>query len=233
MIHLDSRKQGAVEAVERRFAATWSAADGVAPDAWLSVEGRRIAVVVSAIDAGPVRRGAAPRLRFDKVALRLVRQLEATLSPDIPDGEAVILTVTAPIRLAGQTAAALADMVGDGMAGGAPLDLHEVVCGNQIRARRVDGVSRRAPKVIGFVHNPGPGQAEALLTVTQCLLRGLGAADDLPSGHEAERWLVIADPQGAAPLKTWGQVLDQLAIQGGPAKILLAGPGGRVEILAE
>ena len=41
------------------------------------------------------------RLRFDKVMVRLAGQLKAALGGSVPDGEAVIFTVTAPIKLPG------------------------------------------------------------------------------------------------------------------------------------
>jgi hypothetical protein len=51
------------------------------------------------------RLGAAKlRLRFDKVALRLVGGLKAALASVVPEGETVAFTITAPIRLPAKTA---------------------------------------------------------------------------------------------------------------------------------
>ena len=47
-----------------------------------------------------------PRLRFDKVALRLVADMAVAVREASPTGVIVIVTVTAPIRLASRTAAA-------------------------------------------------------------------------------------------------------------------------------
>lgn len=90
------------------------------------------------------------RLRFDKVVVRLVGRLKTALADRVPDGEALIFTCTAPIRLPGKTAAALEELA-RGLGNG---ELRETVHSNQVRVRRVIGVPPNRPKVLGFVHNP-------------------------------------------------------------------------------
>ena len=109
MSQLGEQGRAAIEAVARRFSATWETGDGESPDAFLTIAGERIALDVAVIDQMFAKRGdlTKPRLRFDKVALRLVRDLQAVLSEAVPDGEAVVLTVTAPIREPAKTAAEL------------------------------------------------------------------------------------------------------------------------------
>ena len=67
-----------------------------------------------AIDADTIEReiiarleAAKLRLRFDKVALRLVGGLKAALASVVPEGETVVFTISAPIRLPAKTAVAL------------------------------------------------------------------------------------------------------------------------------
>jgi hypothetical protein len=56
-------------------------------------------------------RAAKVRLRFDKVALRLVGRLKAALASAVPEGQTVIFTISAPIRLPGKTVEALETMM--------------------------------------------------------------------------------------------------------------------------
>jgi hypothetical protein len=109
-----------------------------------------------AIDADTVEReiiarlrAAKLRLRFDKVALRLVGGLKAALASDVPEGQTVVFTITAPIRLPGKTAQALEKMV----RGATDVERREVVRDNEVRTRRLTGVPKHMPKVLGFVHN--------------------------------------------------------------------------------
>ena len=111
MSKLRKQEQAAIEVVARHFSATWEKGDGDSPDAYVTIAGKRIAVEVTAIKQRIAERGdlTKPRLRFDRVALGLVGGLQAALSEFVPDGQTVILTITAPIRLPSKTAAALED----------------------------------------------------------------------------------------------------------------------------
>ncbi len=128
-----------------------------------------------AIDADTVEReiiaqlGAAKlRLRFDKVALRLVGGLKAALASAVPDGETVVFTISAPIRLPAKTAVALRPLLRDGPTGGERL---EIVHGNEVRTRRLKSVPEHMPKVLGFVHNL-ESDASAILAVVEARLLG-------------------------------------------------------------
>jgi len=93
-------------------------------------------------------------LRFDKVAIRLVTRLREALTPDVPAGTSVIVTVTAPIRLAAKTTTGLEEKIRALLARRSARDTKATVHGNRVRIRIVRGRPRRAPKLIGFVHNP-------------------------------------------------------------------------------
>lgn len=113
-----------------------------------------------------------PQLRFDKVALRLVADVQTALRDAVPDGMAVAFTVTAPIRLRAKTTAALAELVRTQLARQpARLDLRETIHGNGVRASLVRASADVAPKVIGFVHNPGT-DPDVLIATTAALLHG-------------------------------------------------------------
>lgn len=112
-----------------------------------------------------------PRLRFDKVALRFLSTVKESLSEAVPDGKTVVLTITAPIRVASKTATELdikirARLARDSL----KTDLCDRVQGNHVRVRILSS-PKGAPKVLGFVHNPAPGAAEVLLNTTQSLLK--------------------------------------------------------------
>ena len=235
MSGLGKRERAAMNSVARHFSATWEAGGG-APAAWLTVGGRRIAVEVAAIRRrAPGLEGAArPRLRFDRVVLRLVGDLQAALSAAVPDGQAVVVTVTAPIRLPGKTADALTSMIRDRLARRpARIEVADTICGNRVRIRLVKGATAGASKLIGFVHNPDT-DPDALLEMTQSLLQHIGTATGRPAPGKlaGDRWLVVADEDGLPHVGTYRHVHDQIAVPAGFKKILMVLPGGRVEVLA-
>ncbi len=110
-----------------------------------------------AIDADTVEReiiarltAAKFRLRFDKVALRFVDGLKAALADVVPEGETVVFTITAPIRLPAKTAQAV-----ESIARSCPPDgeRRETVHDNEVRTRRLSGTQKHMPRALGFVHN--------------------------------------------------------------------------------
>jgi hypothetical protein len=104
------QERTAIEAVARRFSATWKKASHP-PDAYVIVAGKRVAVDITTLKRRVTGHGNAAklRLRFDRVAIRLIERLQATLEETVPDGMTVLVTITAPIRLPSKTAAALED----------------------------------------------------------------------------------------------------------------------------
>jgi hypothetical protein len=128
-----------------------------------------------AIDADKVEReiiarlGAAKlRLRFDKVALRLVGRVKAALAEAIPEGETVVFTISAPIRLPAKTAMALDQLLRDERMDG---ERREIIHGNEARARRLKGVPKHMPKILGFVHSV-ESDASAILALAEARLLG-------------------------------------------------------------
>jgi hypothetical protein len=94
------------------FSATWEKGSDP-PDAYITVAGKRVAVDITTLKRRGTGLGnaAKPRLRFDRVATRLIERLQATPGESVPDGMTVLLTITAPIRLPSKTAASLEDKI--------------------------------------------------------------------------------------------------------------------------
>jgi hypothetical protein len=115
---------------------------------------------------------AGLRLRFDKVVVRLVNGLKIALAEVVPEDQAVIFTLTAPIKLPAKTAAAIEALVRDGPPAG---EVRSTICGNKIRLRRIAGVAGEMPRLIGFVHNPD-SDAAVILALAEARLRGRAVA---------------------------------------------------------
>jgi hypothetical protein len=110
----------------------------------------------------PNKAVAQPRLRYDKVAIRLVNQVRDAVCESVPDGRAVIFTVTAPIRQPSKTACALAERIRETLASlPAHPEVAEVIHGNHVRIWIVAG-KKLTSNVIGLVHNPGANAKELL-----------------------------------------------------------------------
>src|ERR1700694_3660956 len=155
MRDLKKQERTAIEAVARRFSATWENGSDP-PDAYIMVARERVAVDITTLKRRGTGQGnaAKPRLRFDKVATRVIERLQATLGETVPDGMTVLLTITAPIRLPSKTAAALEDKIQTLLGRGSPgRDEKDTVHGNRVKIRLLRGESAQAPKMIGFVHN--------------------------------------------------------------------------------
>jgi hypothetical protein len=234
MSGLRKHERAALEAVARHFSATWEKGEGP-PDAYLTIARKRVAVEVTTIKqriADPGGR-TTPRLRFDRVALGLVRRLQARLCESVPDGKTVILTITAPIRVPAKTAAALENKIRTSLSRrSAPMEDRDTIHGNQIRVRLVKGGSRRTPKVIGFVHNPNsdPG---VLLCITHSLIECIGAkaGKGTPGRSAGDRWLVLAGEDRLSHIEPYRHACSQLSIPTDFKKVLLVLAGGRIETL--
>ncbi len=233
----DTKKQErtALEAVARRFSATWEQGSDP-PGAHLMVAGKPVAVQVANLKSrGSGQDDAAkPRLRFDKVATRLLDRLQAALGETVPAGMTVVLTVTAPIRLASKTTAALEDraltLLGRGSA---RRDVTYLIHGNRVRIRLLRDQSERAPKVIGFVHNSDSDPLR-LLNMTRDLLQIISAEVGRRATRLAcDRWLVVITAGGIGCVEAYRYICSQVRMATEFRKILMVFGDGRVEVLAE
>jgi hypothetical protein len=186
----------------------------------MKIDGRRVAINVMTL-----RAVQEPRLRFDRVAIGLVRRLQTALSRSVPDGNTVIVTVTAPIWQDSKTGAVLEERIGRLLAG-RRTQLNATIYGNRIQVRVLKGGGRRTSKLLGFVHNPKPDPS-ILFDVTRSLLACIGSGKRPAS---ADRWLIIAHQDGLAPFETARQVC--LALRAGSVfKRILVADGEGVRVL--
>jgi hypothetical protein len=177
--------------------------------------------------------GARIRLRFDKVVVGLVGHLEKALSPLVPDKTSVLVTVTAPIRIAGKTAVALEEDAKALLARGqAPLERRAKINGNRTRIRVVRSPSSVAPKVLGFVHNADTDPA-LLLDLACGLIEVVGAvaANARPPVRSGERCIVLGSEARTKHAQAYRYIWSRLRLPKGIDKRLRVLEDGRLRVL--
>jgi hypothetical protein len=233
MRDLKKQERIAIEAVARRFRATWEKGSDP-PDAFVIVARKRVAVDIVTLKRRGTGQGnaAKPRLRFDKVATKLIERLQATLGKTVPDGTTVLLTITAPIRLPSKTAASLEDKIETLLGRGSPgRDEQDTIHGNRVQIRLLRDESERAPKMIGFVHN-SDSDPLLLLNLTRELLALFSTEPGRRAPHFAgDRWLVVISAAGSSCLEAYRYVYSQLRMATNFKQILIVFGDGRVGIL--
>jgi hypothetical protein len=235
MRDLNKRERAAIETVAKRFSATWE--KGSDPrDVYILVAGKRVAVEIATLKWRRTLavNAAKPRLRFDKVATRLIEVLQAALGETVPDGTIVLLTITAPIRLASKTAAALGGKLHTILGRESPSrDEKIAIHGNRVQIRVLRGAPERAPKMVGFVHNPDSDPLLLLNTTSELLeliSTDVGGRTLMVAG---DRWLVVIGENGISFLQVYRYIFSQLRRASDFTKILMVFGDGRVEILTE
>jgi hypothetical protein len=235
MGELKKHERTAIEAVARRFSAAWESG-GDPPDAYITVAGKRVAVDITTLKRRGTGQGSAakPRLRFDKVVIRLMERLQTTLGETVPDGLTVVLTITAPIRLPAKTAAALEDKIQTLLGRRSPgRDEKDTIHGNHVQIRLLKVEPGRAPKVIGFVHN-ADSDSLLLLNMTREMLELTG--DD--AGRRAprvagDRWLVVISAGKSSCLEAYRHIYSRLHLATEYKKVVMVFGDGHVEMLTE
>lgn len=239
MRDLKKQERAAIEAVARRFSATWGKGSDSA-GAYIKVDGKQVAVDIATLKQhGPGQgKSAKPHLRFDKVVTRLMEHLRATLGETVPNDKTVAVTVTAPIRLASKTGAALEERIQSFIGRESERrDEKHTIHGNRVRIRILNNGSGQAPKLIGFVHNSDTDPL-LLLNMTRELLELLSAEVGkrtsrlAPKGAE-ERWLVVISARGSSCLEAYRHIYSQLPMATGYEKVLMEFCDERVEALTE
>jgi len=230
---LKKQEQTAIEAVARRFSATWDKG-GHPPDAYIMVAGKRVAVDIATLKRRGTGRGNTVELhlRFDKVATRLIERLQANLGVTVPDGMTVLLTITAPIRLPSKTAAALEDKIKTLLGRKSPgSDKKDTIHGNRVRIRFLRDESGRAPKMIGFVHN-SDSDPLLLFAMTRELLELVSAeAGRRTPRLAADRWLAVISARGTSCLEAYRHIYSQLRMATDVKEVLMVFGDGPVGML--
>src|SRR5580658_3532964 len=232
MRDLKKQERTAIEAVARRFSATWEKGSDP-PYAYIMVAGKRVAVDITTLHRRGTKGNAAkPRLRFDKVATRLMERLQATLGETVPDGMTVLLTITAPIRLPSKTAASLEDKIETLLGRESPgRDEKDTIHGNRVQIRLLRHKSERASKMIGFVHN-SDSDPLLLLNMTRELLELISAeVGRRESRLRGDRWLVVISAEESSFLEAYCYIYSQLRMATDFNKALIVFRDGHVEVL--
>ena len=233
MTDLNKQQRTAIETVAKRFSATWEKGSDF-PDAYIIVAGKRVAVDIATLKyRGALAVNAAkPRLRFDKVATKLIERLQAALGETVPDGMTVLLSITAPIRLASKTAAALEGKIPTVLERESPSrDEKITIHGNRVQIRVLRDAPERAPKMVGFVHNPDSDRL-LLLNMTSELLELISTDVGFRATRLAgDRWLVVISERDISFLELYRYICSQLRKATDFKKILMVFGDGRVEML--
>ena len=231
MRDLNKQEQTAIEAVARRFSATWVKGNDP-PDAYIIIAGERVAVDIATLKwrGAPHGSAAKPRLRFDRVATRLIEGLQAILGEAVPDGMTVLLTITAPIRLPSKTAAALKGKIQTLLGRESPgRDEKTTIHGNRVQIRVLMGAS--APKMIGFVHN-SDSDPLLILNMTRELLERISAEAGMRATRvPGDRWLVLISAGDISWLEVYRYIYSQLRMTTDFKKILIVFGDGSVGTL--
>jgi len=231
----DPRKlaRAAIEAVAKEFSATFEEGDDPSV-AYIMAGGKRVAVEIRALKLRGVGwdNSSRPHLRFDKVAIRLIERLKTTFDETVPKGVTVVFTITAPIRLASKTAAALEHEIRTLLRRKTPGRQKQVIHGNHIRIGLLSDKSGRAAKVIGFVHN-SDSESLLLLNMTRELLEQIGEAGKRTTGLASDRWLVVVSPRGISLLEAYRCIYSQLRIATRFEKTLMVFGDGRGGLLTK
>ncbi len=217
-----------MDAVAKHFWATWEQGSD-SPDAYLTIAGKRVAVDVTTFKHRGTGTAHKAGLRFDKVVIRLMDRLQASLRESVPDGLTVLLAVTAPIRLPSKTAAELEEKIPSLSQG---RDGKATIHGNRVRVRLLRNEPKRAPKLIGFVHN---SDSDPLLffNITKDMLEWIGEAGRRTPKPAGDRWLVAISATGISSLEAYRYIYSQLGLTLDFKKALIVFGDGRVGVLSE
>jgi hypothetical protein len=228
--------QSTIEAVAKHCSATWQSAEGT-PDAYLTVRGQKIALNVAILPQQGSRqtRVAKARLREDKVAQRVLRNLESALHAHVPAGKSVILTLGAPIKVSKKLVVALTDVVVTYLESGLEeVDEKRTILGNRVRFRVEKPKTKWPAKVIGFVFtgDPAPGVLAHTMGSLHDVVAAMGKRP-MPKGFAGDRWLVLHNDNWIADVKTYRRAYSLLTPPHEFSKILLVSNRGRIEVLVE
>lgn len=165
-----------------------------------------------------------------------MEHLQSALGKTVPDGAIVLLTVTAPIRLASKTASALEAKIQTLLRRGSPRrDVKETIFGNRIRIRFWRGQSALSPKLIGFVHNTGSNPNQLLDMACEFLHlvsdEARTQAASLAPKRLGGRWLVVSTTRGISCLQAFRSIHSQLRMPAVYKKVLMLFRDGRIGLL--
>jgi hypothetical protein len=192
--------------------------------------GKPIALAVTSV-ARQIPRGSnakPPRLRFDRVVLRVLADLRSALANAVPQGTTAVLTLTAPIRLASKTTASIEELIRALLTQkSAPEPFTDSVHGNGIQIRIMRVSKSSAARVAGFVHNrdsdPGP-----LFDIAHELLHCMPKLERSRRSVIGEPRLVLALEDEPRWTETYRRVCEQVVAPADLKRLLLVATDGKV-----
>ena len=225
----------ALQAIARQCPAARPASAG------FIIRGKPIALEVAHMPLMPssarraANKSARARLREDRVAQRVLLDLESKLNPQLNDGRTIILTLGAPIKVANKLVAALTGILHSYLAGGAEdIDVSKRVLGNRVRFRVMKAGSRWAPQLIGFVFtgDPSPGLlGSTLVALHEAIAKS--PARRVAAKGAGKRWLALVGEDWIADCKTYQRAFTKISPPHGYDRILMVSESGRVDVLAD
>ena len=223
-------KRSAIAALAAHFSAPWEIGEGP-PDAYAVIGGRRIALEV-AIVAQPSHpaRVAKARLRDDRVARRVLRDLHIALHAHVPRGRSIILTLGAPIKVPKQLVAALTKLLVEYVQGTAvERDVRKTVLGNRVRFRVLERDPRWSAKVMAFVFSGDP--APSVIASSMRMFHDAVVAASKRAASSPRRWLILSGNDWFADIDTYRLIYSRLSLARNFEEIYMVLDGGRVEAL--
>lgn len=235
MAELSKAEKFALDAVAKHFSTTWQSGDGP-PHGSMTLGGGQVTLDVAVLTQHlEEKRAGKARLREDKVARRVLSDIENALRAYMPDGQTLVFTLGAPIKVPKLLVTTLTNTVLAYLASGAAeADEHETILGNRVRFRLLSNTSKWKTRVIGFVFSGDP-ELGFLATALRSLHAAIAAKAKArrPQGSAGERWLVLSNAHWIADGKTYRQAYSQMSPSHDFGKILMVLEDGRVESLAE
>ena len=154
------------------------------------------------------REQRAPRLRVDRVVLRVRDHLGAVAAALLPAGSMALVTVQAPIRAASQTIDSIEATL-RALAAGGPTGRSRAsrLFGNRIRVGLLPAPRRARSRLVCLVHTHDVDAAR-LRTMTRDLL-ALAALPAFPTG---KGWLVVSTPEQSRLLPLYRHIFSQLGV---------------------
>ena len=110
-------------------------------------------------------------------------------------------------------------------------DTRDTIHGNRVLIRFLRHESERAPKLIGFVHNPDSDPLLFLDMTRELLELVSGAAGRRAARLAGDRWLVVISAGGISWLEAYRYIYSQLRMATGFKKILMVFGDGSVGTL--
>jgi hypothetical protein len=174
------------------------------------------------------------RLREDKVALRVLSDIESAIQAHVPAGKTLIFTLGAPIEEPGKLVDALTKALVSYFGSDAQeADEKKTILGNRVRFRVLNDGAKWSTKAIGFVFSgdPAPGTMANIARAFRSEIAAKGKPR--PKAFAGERWLALAIDNPIADSKTYRRLFSLLPSQDAFARILMVLDGRRVESLSE